>query len=414
MFANLFRRPFDLARHSAAPYAEERKRYLAYCHQQGYARTTVQGFARELLWAAHKLSAGAEFPVTPKQLEAIAEDWQDRQQAAGRALNPERTRARFIEITRAWLRFLGWWYEPVEPVPFADLRDVFMSWMANERGLATTTIARRGWFITRFLQAYGGQNRAFADVQLSDVDAFLAECGAKGWCRVSINHMAEALRAFFRYAATQRWCDPRLADAIQGPRIFAEETLPSGPSWSEVGALLVSLDTDKPKDIRDRAILMLFAIYGLRAGEVAVLRLDAIDWEHNLLNVARPKQRQTQPYPLIPSVGNAIVRYLRNVRPPADRREVFLTFRPPYRPLSVSRLSNLTRERLLALGVQTAHRGPHALRHACAARLVAEGLSLKEIGDHLGHHSTSATRIYAKVDLPHLREVAAFDLGELL
>ena len=57
--------------------------------------------------------------------------------------------------------------------------------------------------------------------------------------------------------------------------------------------------------------------------------------------------------------------------------------------------------------------GPHRLRHACAARLVAQGLTLKEIGDHLGHRSTSATRVYAKVDLHGLREVAAFDLGEL-
>jgi site-specific recombinase XerD len=178
--------------------------------------------------------------------------------------------------------------------------------------------------------------------------------------------------------------------------------------------LLAKLDTDKPKDIRDRAILMLFAIYGLRAGEVAVLRLDAIDWQHNLLKITRPKQREVQAYPLVASVGNALVRYLQQVRPATACREVFVTFKPPFRPLSVSCLSNVAHERLVTLGVQTAHHGAHALRHACAARLVGEGLSLKEIGDHLGHHSTSATRIYAKVNLVQLREVAAFDLGALL
>jgi site-specific recombinase XerD len=68
---------------------------------------------------------------------------------------------------------------------------------------------------------------------------------------------------------------------------------------------------------------------------------------------------------------------------------------------------------LLTLGVQIADRGPHALRHACAARLVADGLSFKEIGDHLGHRSTSATSIYAKVNLAPLREVGDFDLGGL-
>jgi site-specific recombinase XerD len=65
------------------------------------------------------------------------------------------------------------------------------------------------------------------------------------------------------------------------------------------------------------------------------------------------------------------------------------------------------------LDIRAAHLGPHALRHACAARLLAEKLTLKEIGDHLGHQSTAATMIYAKVDLVALREVGDFDLGEL-
>jgi site-specific recombinase XerD len=309
MFESLYRRPFDIARHRAAPYAEERERYLAYCHQQGYAQATVQSFARELLWAARKLSA-SDLPVTPERLEAMADNWQARQQAAGRALSARWTRARFIEATRSWLRFLGWWYTPAEALPFAECLDAFVVWMAHERGLAPTTIRCRCWFISRFLRAYGKQDRAFANLRLSDIDTFLAQCGANGWQRVTINHMAEALRVFLRYAATQGWCDTRLAGGIQGPRIFAEERLPAGPSWSQVQTLLAKLDTDKPKDIRDRAILMLFAIYGLRAGEVAVLRLDAIDWQHNLLKITRPKQREVQAYPLVASVGNALVRYL--------------------------------------------------------------------------------------------------------
>jgi integrase/recombinase XerD len=77
-------------------------------------------------------------------------------------------------------------------------------------------------------------------------------------------------------------------------------------------------------------------------------------------------------------------------------------------------IHDVANRRFVALGIKTAHRGGHALRHACAKRLLAEGLSLKEIGDHLGHRSTSATSIYAKVNLGMLRQVAAFDLGDLL
>jgi site-specific recombinase XerD len=74
----------------------------------------------------------------------------------------------------------------------------------------------------------------------------------------------------------------------------------------------------------------------------------------------------------------------------------------------------IVKSRMAKLGITSLHRGPHSLRHACAGHLVAEGFSLKEIGDHLGHRSAFSTRTYAKVDLPGLREVASFDLGDLL
>ena len=84
-----------------------------------------------------------------------------------------------------------------------------------------------------------------------------------------------------------------------------------------------------------------------------------------------------------------------------------------FEALSISGLYKVVSRCMADIGLHTTHRGPHALRHACAIHLVSQGFSLKEIGDHLGHRSTSATRIYAKVDLPGLRLVADFDLGGL-
>jgi site-specific recombinase XerD len=118
-------------------------------------------------------------------------------------------------------------------------------------------------------------------------------------------------------------------------------------------------------------------------------------------------------YPLVASVGAAIARYLREARPISDRRELFLGLNSPHTTLSQSSVYNIVATGLRRLGVTTAHLGPHSLRHACAGRLVSEGLSLKEIGDHLGHRGVSTTRVYAKVNLATLREVAAFDLGGL-
>jgi integrase/recombinase XerD len=117
---------------------------------------------------------------------------------------------------------------------------------------------------------------------------------------------------------------------------------------------------------------------------------------------------------LLPCVGESILRYVQKVRPRRGYREVFLTSRAPIRPLSASALSTMVSERFRALDIRSLRSGAHALRHACAGRLIAQGLSLKEIGDHLGHRSAYSTRTYAKVDLAGLREVADLSLGGLL
>ena len=106
--------------------------------------------------------------------------------------------------------------------------------------------------------------------------------------------------------------------------------------------------------------------------------------------------------------------YLRKARPQTARREVFLRLVPPFEPLTVPGLGTMVLGRLKSLDIKLPPYGPHALRHACASHLLAEGLSLKEIGDHLGHSDPRSTRMYAKVDLEGLREVARFDLGGLI
>jgi integrase/recombinase XerD len=414
MFEKIFKRRYYIARHASAPFAEERERYLAECAHRGDARAIVRQKAEELYWVAWRLSVYGDLHVTLSQVRAAALDcdWRDRERACSRKLNRPATRARFVMYARGWLRFLGCLRQCEAPIPFHARLEQFCRWAKEERGFTEATVSQYVKCIRLFLRWYGDLQRPLSVVQLNDIDTYLTHGSVQGWCRKTVSNMVAALRAFFRYGASQGWVRPTLASGICGPPLYSLEKLPAGPSWTDVQRLLASLGPDCPKDIRDRGILMLFAIYGLREKEVAQLRLEHLDWEHDLLHVPRAKRRETQTYPLLPSVGNAIIRYLQIVRRPLSaHRQVFLTLRSPYVPMSGAALYYVVAPRLKALGVQATHHGPHSLRHACAARLVAEGLSLKEIGDHLGHRTTAATRTYAKVDLPGLREVAAFDLG---
>jgi site-specific recombinase XerD len=241
------------------------------------------------------------------------------------------------------------------------------------------------------------------------VDRFLAHLG-KTYGRRALATIISDLRVFFRYAAARGACAAGLADALESPRIYAEEGLPVGPSWKDVARIVATTRTNRPKDIRDRAILLLLAVYGLRRGEVAALRLENFDWVRRVIQVYGSKGREERILPLVPSVAVAVLRYLKRVRPRAVHREVFLTLLAPIRPLTAGGIYHAVADRITALEIELPHRGPHALRHACATRLLAQGVSLKVIGDQLGHRDPNSTRIYAKVDLGALREVAAIDV----
>jgi len=395
----------DLRRDNA-PFADERDRYLRDCAEHG-ARSAVLKIKRnELLWIARHLDPQARHGVGMEALLKIAHERQNLHGAATAA-------RRVVDIGRPWLRFLGWWREPTVVFKYQGQLDHYIAWMRDDRGFTPSTLEQLGRIAGRFLQWCEQTNRQLADLQAGDIDNYFVTQGMGRWSRVSVASKASAVRGFLRYAATQGMCAGRLAASICRPRIYQQESLPYAPDWSDVQRMLADADTDNPRDIRDRAILMLLAVYGMRSGEVAALRLDQIDWVGRTLRLFRLKRRQPQIYPLLSSVAEALARYIDTVRPPSSCPEVFLCMQAPRRSLKAGSIYDVANRRFVALGIEAAHRGGHALRHACATRLLANGLTLKEIGDHLGHRSTSATSTYTKVNMVSLREVGAFDLGDL-
>ncbi len=417
MFEKLFPgKTSDAVLHELAPFAEERKRYLKRCFEQGYVKDCMEKIAGVLLTAACALQARyGGLDVDRGQLEAVADRIEALRTEMG--LKPGRVadyRCEFLRWSTRWLLFLGRLQGVAAPPrPYTTLLDDFGDWMAQERGLAPATLKHRRWHVGQFLEWLYGRDRRVTDLSLRDLDAYMQHLHEKGYTRVTIKIHTNAIRTFVRHAERREWCAAGIADALHGPHIYRQHGLPVGPSWEDVQRLIADAGSDSPMDLRDRAILLLLAVYGLRAGEVAGLRLDDIDWEHDRLTVRRPKQQRSQVYPIETVVGQAIIRYLKEARPRCTRRELFLTILAPVGPMDSNGLYAVVSSRMKRLGIRAPRRGPHSLRHACATHLQSRGLSLKEIGDHLGHRSLDSTRIYAKVDIKGLREVAAFDLGGL-
>jgi site-specific recombinase XerD len=415
LFAQLFKRPSAVERYQTAPLAESRLRYLRHCAEEGAAQRTLRKIAAYQLILVDCLDLVTAKKVRSEQIDDAADRWISRQPAYHSQKDARASRVCLIAQAKHWLRFLGRLYTPtVAAPPHAQLIEEFARHMGQERGLSPLTIHTRCGRVAEFLTWSCGGNRTLQDLSILDIDAAIARKGAQGCTRASIQTYALVLRAFFRYAEMRGSCKPGLAAAIMPPRVYKGETLPAGPTWEDVRRLLASTVSKRPADIRDRAMLMLFAVYGLRVAEVRRLHLEDLDWDRETIRITRSKQqRRIQVYPLSGTVGEAILRYLKEVRPRCEYREVFMPLKAPFRPLGNGALWQVVSRRLRALNIAAQHQGPHALRHACATRMLARGASMKEIGDQLGHGTSAATSVYAKVDVATLRQVADFRLGGL-
>ena len=292
----------------------------------------------------------------------------------------------------------------------ATLTDEYAMWMQDRRGLAIETCRDRWEEARRFLDWLGPRGTAvhLKELDVPDFDAYVASRAAS-LRRVTLKGVTVKLRSFLRHLyATGR--TPRdLSVTIVGPRVYADEAIPSALRAEDVGRVLEVTRRDRSAiGRRDYAILMLLAKYGLRAGEVTALRLDDLDWRHDRLRVRHSKTHAVSELPLLADVGDAIVQYLRHGRPSVRYREVFIRSRAPYRPFrSGSSLYTPIRDRLEAAGIRpTGKRGPHAFRHTRAVTLLRAAVPAKHIGDLLGHRSPKSTTVYLKLATEDLRAVS--------
>ena len=290
------------------------------------------------------------------------------------------------------------------------LLDGYVSWERERRGLVETTWSGRRDEARRFLTWLESHRPAteLQHVTVSDVDAYVADRGA-GLRRVTLRGVTGHLRCFCRYLyATGR--TPRdLSVAIIGPRVYADEAIPSALRAEDIARTLDVTRRDRSAlGRRDYALVLLLARYGLRAGEVTALKLSDLDWRHDRLRIFQAKTGVISELPLLAEVGNAILDYLQHGRPSVTFREVFIRNRAPYRPFrSGSSLYTLIRHRLEAAGViAVGRKGPHAFRHARAVTLLRAAVSAKHIGDILGHRSAQSTRAYLKLATEDLRAIS--------
>jgi site-specific recombinase XerD len=230
---------------------------------------------------------------------------------------------------------------------------------------------------------------------------------ARDWSAESGKAMCWSLRAFLRYLHHRGLNPLALAGCVPSIRRWKFASLPTYLSAAQVRKALSSCDRATTLGLRDYAILMMLAKLGMRAGEIAALTLDDMDWRTGeMLIHAKGRQRAGMPIP--PDVGAAVVAYLRDGRPKSSCRRLFLrTPAPNVGFASGCAITMIAKAALDRAGIRGyAHQGAHIFRHSLATELLRSGATLSEIGQLLRHESHDTTRIYAKVDVEALRTLS--------
>ena len=286
----------------------------------------------------------------------------------------------------------------------------YVRWMTSFSGLADLTMAHRRDEARRFIEWLGDRatREELATLRVPDVDAYMMD-RARLLRRTSLKGVATRVRGFLRWLHLTGQTTHDLSVTAIAPSLYAFEGIPSALRTEDVTKVLAVTRRDcTPKGIRDYAILLLLARYGLRAGEVTALRLDDVDWRKEVIRIRHSKSGGTSFLPLLPEVGEVILNYLQKSRPQTSIREMFIRCRAPYRPFrNGSSLYGLIQLRFGLAGlIITGKRGPHAFRHARAVSLLRAAVPVKEIGDLLGHRAADSTLVYLKLATEDLRAVA--------
>jgi integrase/recombinase XerD len=284
----------------------------------------------------------------------------------------------------------------------------FDTWMTELKGLSPNTRRHLRAAMCSLLEWLHEQNKGMAKLTIDDLDIYVAKRYA-GMRRNSKAGATSNLRIVLRYLHEHGHLGRDLAPLVRGPMMYALEGIPSTIDPEDVQRALAALKQDRSATgRRDYAIWMLLTTYGLRGGEIKALQLPDIDWRHERLRIRHGKTGAYSDLPLLRNPANALLDYLRHGRPATTSRTVFLRAQAPYRPLAISTpLHGVVSRRLAAVGVvPTGKHGTHALRHARAVSLLRGGVSLKVIGDVLGHRSERSTAVYLKLATEDLRSVA--------
>jgi site-specific recombinase XerD len=288
------------------------------------------------------------------------------------------------------------------PDPESPIVTSFRLWLKRHRGAADPTIKQYCRAAAAAMTALGDDPSRW---NAKDVRAYVLECATKRGAG-TVEKLITSLRVFLRYLGVRSQCQPDLDKAVPAAASWRLAKLPRYLAPEQVDRLIAACNDSSPRRRRDRAILLLLARLGLRAGDVARLRLADIEWQTGTLRVSGKGRYQVR-LPLPQEVGDAIISYLECRPASCGSDHVFVRNVAPFRAfVRGDGISSVVRCAMKRAGIVSPARGAHVLRHTAATEMLRHGVPLDRIALVLRHRGIDTTAYYAKADVSSLKQIA--------
>jgi integrase/recombinase XerD len=407
MLEDFFTRTWVIARFRSGPLGPYLDDFATLLQQQGYHRESIRRYLSGCRHFEQWLTQHSQ-TLAEASAETLRQYIHSLPRSPAGKLPPTAQGVRYL---MTFLQQQGAIPPSTAPLPPTDADhwlQRYAHYLEHVLGAALSTRQNYLRYARRFLRArFDTHPIAWEGMEAQDFADFVCQEAAtkRGRGRQA---PAAAIRALLRFLVFSGHLRPGLEAAIPVPRQAIHATLPTRLTVVEVERVLGLYTGQTSKELRNRAILVLLARLGLRAREVADLRLDDIDWYAGRLYIAPGKTHRARLLPLAKDVGQALAAYLVHGRPTSASRLVFLNWRPPFRPLAgASAISRVARRAMEHAGIPARPLlGAHTFRHTVASQMVNHGASFKDVADVLGHQSLQTTGSYAKLDLEGLASVA--------
>lgn len=284
----------------------------------------------------------------------------------------------------------------------------YLEYLQDVICLAKVTIDNKRFYLLSFNAYLENFHLSLSSITLDVISSFY---NSQNYSLASKHNCNSTLRLFLKYAYDNSLTDKDYSIFILPDNYKKHCKIPTTYEEPEIKRIIKAINRGSATGKRDYLIILLASVYGWRSSDIVGFSFDHINWDQNTISFSQNKTGNEITYPLLSSIGNSIVDYLKNSRPDSSTKDIIVSLESARRG---KKLCKTTIHSIVAKYMKVANirhwkkkkHGPHALRHSLATNLLKKNTSIPIISTVLGHQNTESTKQYISVDFTRLKQCA--------